>query len=127
MNERNTTMTDHTSQRSSGRPSYDGFAWKSGLLGVSLGAVLLGWGLLARQGAAENAAAVTVSQRISPPVRSIVVRELAPAHSRASSAEVLLIDPNLVAVQAASPAVIDLPPLPQRPIFQQPVTRTRSS
>lgn len=118
-------MTDHLPQRPSRRPSQDGFAWKSGLLGVSLGAALLGWGLLARQGAAENAAASS-ARAASLPVQPIVMRVPALAYAQSDGTEALLVIPSLAATQPAA-AGIGLPPLPQRPVFQQPVTRTRSS
>jgi len=94
-------------------------------LGVSLGAALLGWGLLARQGTAENAAASS-ARAASLPAQPIAVRVPASTTIQFDGAEAFLVVPSVAATQPAA-AGIDLPPLPQRPVFQQPVTRTRSS
>lgn len=120
-------MTNHLPQRPGGRSSDGGLAWKSGLLGASLGAVLLGWALLARTDARDKAGAGSASSAASAPVQPIVVRVPVLAYDRAGSAEVLLVDPGVMAAPSASAATIDLPPLPQKPVFQQPVTRMRRS
>jgi hypothetical protein len=91
-------------------------AWKSGLLGASLGAVLLGWGLLARDSAVDNTAAAPLQPQI------IVVR--VPVQSWPDSGQAVLASQSLVQVQ---PATINIAALPQKPVFQQPITRTRGS
>lgn len=110
-------MTEQARQRSAGRPSAGGgMAWKSGLLGASLGAVLLGWGLLARDSAQPNAAPTPVQPQI------IVVR--VPVQNLPDSGQALVASQSLAQGQRAA---VNIAPLPQRPLFQQPVTRTRSS
>ncbi len=117
-------MTNHLSQRPEGRSTDGGLAWKGGLLGASLGAVLLGWALLARQDAADNA---TAAAQASLLVQPIVVRVPVTAYGRPGDAAAVLVDPNLIALPSRSAATIELPPLPQKPVFQQPITRTRRS
>jgi hypothetical protein len=91
-------------------------AWKSGLISASLGAVLLGWGLLARDSAADNTAPALLQPQI------IVVR--VPVQSWPDSGQAVVASQSLAQVQ---PAAVDIAPLPQKPIFQQPITRTRGS
>lgn len=89
--------------------------WKSGLLGAGLGAVLLGWGLLARDSVADN----TIPAPLQPQI--IVVR--VPVQSWPDSRQVVASQ----SLAQRQPAAINMAPLPQKPVFQQPITRTRSS
>ncbi len=118
-----------------------GLAWKSGLVASSVGAVLVGWALLGRLDAAP---ANTVAQIASPQPRVIVVQvpipniassgtqqlvrqpaQSAPANAQAVLASAQAVSaPNALAI--ARPQVV-MPAVPQRPVFQQPVTRTRGS
>lgn len=110
-------MTEQTQQRSTNRPpASTSMAWKSGLLGASLGAVLLGWGLLARDSTKPSSAPTPAQPQI------IVVRVPAQGWPDSTSAAAASQD-----MAQGQPAVIDIAPLPRRPVFQQPVTRTRSS
>ena len=110
-------MTEQTRQRSSGRPaSGSGMAWKSGLLGASLGVVLLGWGLLAHDDAAANTPPAPVQPQI------IVVR--VPVQSLPGSGQAVVVSQSLAQGQRAA---VNIAPLPQPPLFQQPITRTRGS
>lgn len=110
-------MTEQTQQRSTHRPSAsNGMAWKSGLLGACLGAVLLGWGLLARDSATPSAAAAPAQSQI------IVVR--VPVQNSLGRAQTVVVDQSLAQGQRTA---VNIAPLPQRPLFQQPVTRTRRS
>jgi hypothetical protein len=110
-------MTEQTQQQSTLRPSAsNGMAWKSGLLGASLGAVLLGWGLLAADSAKPSAAPVPAQPQIIV-VRVPVQNSLGGVHTAAAGQS--LAQGQLRAANIA--------PLPQRPFFQQPVTRTRRS
>lgn len=111
-------MTERAQQRSGGRPASDGgMAWKSGLLGASLGAALLGWGLLTRDsGAAQEVIPTPVQPQI------IIVR--VPVQSWPVNGETTLVSQSLAQVQ---PAAVNIAPLPPKPVFQQPITRTRRS
>jgi len=110
-------MTEQAQQQSARRPaSSGGMAWKSGLLGASLGAVLLGWGLLARDNAQPTAAPAPVQPQV------IVLR--VPAQNSLDRAQVVVAGQSLAQGQRTA---VNIAPLPQRPLFQQPVTRTRSS
>ena len=110
-------MTEQARQRSgNGLPSSGGgMAWKSGLLSASLGVVLLGWGLLARDSVADN----TIPAPLQPQI--IVVR--VPVQSWSDSGQVVASQ----SLAQRQPAAINMAPLPQKPVFQQPITRTRSS
>ena len=87
-------------------PARGGLAtgWKSAILAASLGAVALGWSLLGRiDGPSAGQVQAAVSQAMAVP---------APASLR---------------VTATDGRVILVPALPQRPVFAQPVARTRAS
>ena len=118
-----------------------GVAWKSGLMASSLGALLLGWALLGQADAASEGAA---AQLASSQPRAIVVQMALPdeetgtrqqltglstqAPERAGAASET--SARTAQVQNVLPGrnpQIALPALPQRPIFRQPVTRTRGS
>ena len=110
-------MTEQARQQSGGRPaSGGGMVWKSGLLGASLGVVVLGWGLLARDSAQPNAAPAPVQPQV------IVVR--VPVQNSLGRGQVVVASQSLAQGQRVA---VNIAPLPQRPLFQQPVTRTRGS
>lgn len=111
-------MTEQVRPRSgSGLPSSGGgMAWKSGVLSASLGVVLLGWGLLARDSVADN----TIPAPLQPQI--IVVR--VPVQRWPGSGQAVVASQSLAQRQ---PAAITMAPLPQKPVFQQPITRTRGS
>lgn len=113
-------------------------AWKSGLMASSVGAVLLGWALLGRL---EPAPTTAVAQIVSPEPRVIVVQVPIPNVS-ASATQQNVVQPaqaaqasapasqqEVVAPSAPAPASpqIVMPTMPERPVFQQPVTQTRGS
>ncbi len=101
-----TTMTATMTEARRRPPARGGLAtgWKSAILAASLGAVALGWSLLGRvDGASAGQAQAAVSQAMAVP---------APAALR---------------VTATDGRVILVPALPQRPVFAQPVARTRAS
>ncbi len=101
-----TTNTTTTETRPRGRqPARGGLdaGWKSAFLVASLGAVALGWSLLGRAEGLSTAQMAMTPQAIAAQ---------APA-----------------AIQAAATdgRVVLAPALPQRPVFTQPVTRSRAS
>jgi len=140
-------MTERKQTQSSGRREQGGgLAWKSGLLASSVGGLLLGWALL---GQANPVPAGKVAQIASPQPRVIVVQipipaaasngnqQLVsqPAQPAQASAQVAP-PPPAQANQQAAPAQsapapaspqIFMPSMPQKPVFQQPVTSTRGS
>ena len=87
-------------------PARGGLAtgWKSAILAASLGAVALGWSLLGRiDGPSAGQAQAAASQAMAVPA------------------------PAALQVTATDGRVILVPALPQRPVFAQPVARTRAS
>lgn len=132
-------MTDSKRSQSAGRHEQgSSLAWKSGLLASSLGSLLLGWALL---GQASPVPASKVAEIASPKPRVIVVQVPIPAASNGN--QQLISQPAQPAQasgqaapsqpaqtnQQAAPASqqISMPAMPQRPVFQQPVTSTRGS
>lgn len=115
------------------RAKSGGFAWKSGLLATSVGAVLMGWSLLAR----INTPAEVAAQAAAPQPRVIVVQ--VPISSPQTTGTAQLVHQPSQAAQVAQPAIqaiaappvqapqLNLPAMPQKPVFQRPVTRTRRS
>ncbi|MBX3052039.1 MAG: hypothetical protein KF753_11225 [Caldilineaceae bacterium] len=118
-----------------------GAVWKSGLMASSLGALLLGWALLGQADASPESAA---AQLASSQPRTVVVQMALPddengtrqqltglpaqTHERAGAASETSAQSAQVqnVLPEKNPQVV-LPALPQRPIFRQPVTRTRGS
>ena len=120
MTERKSTRP--TTRRSTGK----GLAWKSGLLASSLGAVMLGWTLLAQTDTTSQAAA---SQ---PQPRVIVLQVPASALNNLGNAALPSLRNSLApssndSSRSSTLQGLQLQPLPQRPIFRQPLTRTRRS
>ena len=128
-------MTDYRQRQPRARRTQGGgLGWKSGLVASSVGAVLMGWALLGRVDATP---ASTAAQIASPQPRVIIVQ--VPVSAPAASGNQRLVRQTVLPVQAntqAAPALsvpvaarpqIDLPAMPQKPVFQQPVTRTRRS
>lgn len=118
-----------------------GLAWKSGLLALSLSAVMMGSGLLARLNG-ETAQPTPVTPRVV--VVKVPVIRPTPAPIEASSAAISTNDGTpsvassrlqvppvqpITAPRIEPPAVpqIQVPAMPQKPIFARPVTRTRRS
>jgi hypothetical protein len=132
-------MTDSRStQPSKPRSRGNGLAWKSGLLASSVGGLLLGWALLGQMEAAPNNSAAS----ISPPEPRVIVVQItvpAPAISGIQQPVGQALLPERTTVQAGGQAVpvsgtstavqaqVAVPSMPQKPVFQQPVTRTRGS
>lgn len=87
-------------------------AWKSGLMMSGLGAVVLGWALLVRVETSTDAQ--TIAQVAGQPQAQVQVVQ-APVTNLAGGARGSTLRPPSV------------PTTPQRPIFRQPVTRTRGS
>jgi hypothetical protein len=87
-------------------------AWKSGLLALGFGAVLLGWALLARAETPANA--VALAQPIQPQPNVMIAQAPAVTQSRRLS-------------QQSSGTRATVPSLPQAPVFRRPITRSRGS
>jgi len=144
----NTTMTERKQSPSTRREQGSSLAWKSSLIASSVGGLLLGWALL---GQANPAPASKVAQIVAPQPRVIVVQVSIPAASNGNqqfasqpaqqvqpaqaSGQAAPAQPAQANTQAAlaqnapAPASpqVSLPSMPQKPVFQQPVTRTRGS
>lgn len=120
-------MTERRQTQSPGRREQgSSLAWKSGLIASSVGSLLLGWALL---GQANPVPASKVAQIAAPQPRVSVVQVPVPAASNGNQQFVSQpVPPAQTSGQAAptSPQV-SLPSMPQKPVFQQPVTRTRGS
>ncbi|HRJ41011.1 MAG: hypothetical protein KJZ86_03900 [Caldilineaceae bacterium] len=111
-----------------------GLAWKSGLVASSVGAVLMGWAMLGRADAAPSSAAA----QIAPPQPRVIVVQV-PIAALASHGRQQPVRQNSPPVQASTQAApgqtapvaaraqIAMPSMPQKPVFQRPVTRTRGS
>lgn len=100
-------MTNSITPANNKRPSSGGsLTWKSGVLAVSLAAVLAGSALVARldQLATPKAQTVEPAARATPTAQS-----------------------NTQTGSTQSRRTVRLAPLPSQPLFQQPVTRTRRS
>lgn len=119
------------------RRNSGGLVWKSGLLVSSVGAVLLGWTLLHGADGAAQAPASADSQTPAPrvivvqmPVSASPVDSL-PRQSEPSvhaPAQRMPSQPGVSTLPQSSQAPqFVLPALPERPVFQQPVTRSRAS
>lgn len=81
-----------------------GAGWKSAILAASLGAVVLGWSMLSQiDGRLAGQADAAVAQVIT--AQAPAAFQVAPTGDR----------------------VILVPALPQRPVFTQPITRSRAS
>lgn len=117
---RNTRET--TTNRNPSAEVMRSLAWKSALLGASVGAVLLGWGLLARS-EGENGATVGPDNRPRVVVIQVPV-QVDPAAAQAATATVQA-QPS--AARSGSNEALQVPALPQKPLFQRPITRTRRS
>jgi|GEM_PF-1124357 len=128
-------MTNNQRRRPSVRRTRGGGqAWKSGLVASSVGAVLMGWALLGR---VDATSASTAAQIASPQPRVIVIQVPVAAPAASGNQQVVrrtaLPAPANTQTAPASntPAVakpqIALPAMPQKPVFQRPVTRTRRS
>lgn len=85
-----------------------GSTWKSAIVAVSLSGVLMGWAILGRIDSTADAEIATVNATIQT----------------ITSADTSV---QASAVNNASGSRITLPAMPQRPVFQQPVTRSRGS
>lgn len=95
--------------RSPRRSTTASAAWKSGLLATSFGAVLLGWMLLVRTEGPANAALLAQSQS------SVFVSQV-PADDQSRQFS-----------EQSSRSRLTVPSLPQAPVFQRPITRSRAS
>lgn len=101
-----------------------GLVWKSGIVTASLAASLLGWGLLSRADAANDTALQTQQPRV------VVVQ--VPAASNRSNLNDFFSRNNVapnggIEGNNRSGSTFNLQPLPRRPIFRRPLTRTRRS
>jgi hypothetical protein len=115
-------MTDsrrtHPSKR---RGRGNGLGWKSGLLASSVGAVLVGWALLGQMEAAPKDSAAA----IAPPEPQVLIVDLPVAAPVVRGIQQLV--GQMAPASATSKAVQVVPSMPQKPVFQRPVTRTRGS
>lgn len=122
-------MTDSRSTHPSKRRSRgNGLAWKSGLLASSVGVVLVGWALLGQMDAAPNNSAAA----IAPPEPRVIVIQL-PVPGLAGNGiqqpvgQTVTVLPEPASVQTTVQAQVAASSMPQKPVFQSPVTRTRGS
>lgn len=111
-----------TTDRNPSAEALRSLAWKSALLGASAGAVLLGWGLLARS-EGENVATVGPDNRPRVVVIQVPV-QVDPAGAQVATATA---QAQSGAVRTNSNEALQVPALPQKPLFQRPITRTRRS
>lgn len=122
-------MTDNRTTRPSKRQGRgNGLAWKSGLLASSVGAVLMGWALLGQMEAAPSdiAAATALSEPqvlvVDLPVTASIVSDTQQSVGQQP------VEQQPVEQQSAEQMdQVSVPAMPQKPVFQVPVTRTRGS
>lgn len=127
-------MTDNRTTRPSKRQGRgNGLAWKSGLLASSVGAVLMGWALLGQMEAAPSdiAAATALSEPqvlvVDLPVTASIVSDTQQSVGQ-QPIEQQPIEQQPVEQQSAEQMdQVSVPAMPQKPVFQVPVTRTRGS
>ncbi|MCB0112837.1 MAG: hypothetical protein KDD84_02050 [Caldilineaceae bacterium] len=112
----NTTTTKPNSTR---KRAGSGSSWKSAIIAASLTGVLFGWAVLGRVDSAADAELAAIDNSVI--VESVVVEQ--PTSTQASV--VNSVQSN--SVQSSTTSQITIPSLPQRPVFRQPVTRTRGS
>lgn len=115
---RNTPMTDPGTRPATPRRSNQsgGAVWKSGLLALSLATVLSGAALLHRAEGGQQASAQAVVQS-APQV--IVVQQLPTGE--------MLVRRDVSPANTSSASLTSIPTMPARPVFRQPITRTRGS
>lgn len=111
-------MTESLQRQATPRRSNrsSGVVWKSGLLALSLATVVGGTALLNRADRGQQASAPAAVQS-APQV--IVVQQL-------PSGE-LLVRRDVSPEGVAAVSLAGIPPMPARPVFRQPITRTRGS
>jgi hypothetical protein len=98
-------------QRPSGGSAATGQWWKAWVLVTSLGASVLGW-------AAFSTGEPPVESAVVAPVTTPMPTEVLPAHQVNGPEQPRPLPPG---------AGMLLPAMPQKPVFQAPVTRTRRS
>ena len=118
-------MTDSTRNKQSrgtaGRPPSDiGPVWKSGILAGGMGAVLVGWAILLKVSGPmpSQRTPAQISQVQPPATNSVNVNVTSPVAPNQNQATLGTF---------GTTTLNSLPAMPQRPIFQMPITRTRRS
>jgi hypothetical protein len=109
MNTRNTSSAPKTQTRRTGSPGVGSQWWKAWVLLTSVGATAFGW--MAFPHGEEHAAGGGISPQVST------------SADNESALRLESIDSPRHLVTSARP----LPAMPQKPVFQAPVTRTRRS
>ena len=102
-------------------PSGIGPVWKSGILAGGMGAVLVGWAILLKVSgpmpSQQTPASISQAQP-SATTNSVNINVASPA----------LPSQNQASVGSLGTTTLNsIPAMPQRPIFQMPITRTRRS
>lgn len=111
-------MTDRSKAQPEPRrskKSNDAF-WKSGLLALSLATVVTGSALLGRADASQSVAL----QAAEPSAQRVVVVQQLPSGE-------LLVRRDVSLDSLSNESLVNIPAMPQRPVFRQPITRTRGS
>jgi len=109
MNTRNTSSAPKTQTPRTGSPGAGSQWWKAWVLLTSLGATVFGW--MAFPHGEQRAAGGGISPQVSMSAENEPVLRVEPIDS-----------PRHLATSART-----LPAMPQKPVFQAPVTRTRRS
>ena len=100
------------------QPTGSGSSWKSAIVAASLTGVLFGWAILGRAERIVDTQSATLDGNV--PIEQVVITTT----QAATSAQA----PVVNSVQSSTTSTqLSIPALPQRPVFQQPVTRTRRS
>jgi hypothetical protein len=100
------------------KPTGSGSSWKSAIVAASLTGVFFGWAILGRAERIVDTQSATLDGNV--PIEQVVITTT----QAATSAQA----PVVNSVQSSTTSTqLSIPALPQRPVFQQPVTRTRRS
>jgi hypothetical protein len=110
-----TTMARPPSRKpvSAKGPTTGSLVWKSTVLALSMATVAVGSMVLARK---EN-----TGQAAQSPAPQVIVVQMTAAPKGFLAAQGVPLD------SAATASLASIPALPQRPVFRQPITRTRAS
>jgi hypothetical protein len=108
MNAQNTSSGPKTQARRTGPPVADDQGWKAWVLLAGLGATVLGWMALPRDEA--------------PPVNGIISSHV----SRSADAPAVRVE-RIDRPRRVSASLRTVPGMPEKPVFQAPITRTRRS
>ena len=111
-------MTDQPKRQPASRRNAksSGAVWKSGLLALSLVTVVSGTSLLGRAEGGQQ----TSGQATAQTAQQVVVVQQLPSGE-------LLVRQDVPLDSLSNGSLVSIPAMPQRPVFRQPVTRTRGS